>query len=184
MFWRHWGMNGTPFFVICDPSIQLAARRPFQQTWHTRDLAWLKLFLIPLLSFFPRSIYIVRIYVFLICIDIYIYMRTCHFAPVVISCLRLAFCCWSGKYRQDRRWLRPFALMHTVVEGERCEVDSLNRPAEKLKPEDAWMPMEPEKRKNCKKFSLSASFSHYPSLCFQFPTSWPNPWLVPRIGFV
>lgn len=102
---------------------------------------------------------------------IYIYMRTCHFAPVVISCLRLAFCCWSGKYRQDRRWLRPFALMHTVVEGERCEVDSLNRPAEKLKPEDAWMPMEPEKRKNCKKFSLSASFSHYPSLCFQFPTS-------------
>lgn len=50
----------------------------------------------------------------------------------------LAFCCWSGKYRQDRRWLRPFALMHTLVEGETCAVDSLNRCAEKLKPED-WM---------------------------------------------
>lgn len=42
----------------------------------------------------------------------------------------------------DRRWLRPFALMHTVVEGETCAVDSLNRAAEKLKPADAWMSME------------------------------------------
>jgi len=80
---------------------------------------------------------------------IFIYENLSQLAPVVISSLRLAFCCWSGKYRQDRRWLRPFALMHTLVEGETCAVDSLNRLAEKLKPGDAWMPQwKPKKRKN------------------------------------
>ena len=51
---------------------------------------------------------------------------------------RLAYCYWSGHYKHERRWLRPFGLLQVLHAHGRWEIDPLGTWAAELKKEDPW----------------------------------------------
>ena len=51
---------------------------------------------------------------------------------------RLTYCYWSGRYKLERRWLRPFGLLQVLHAHGRWEIDPLRTWAAELKKEDPW----------------------------------------------